>query len=137
MPSVAPRPFELRKRFTVLGAVLRAAARVGWYEPRTALPALARTLRDTESGLSDIDPVSVLSVVEALLPVLPPWGAGRCLKRSLLLLDLWSRAGLEPALHLGCRGEAHRRVHGHAWVTTARDGLSTFQPPDVAEIWSG
>jgi hypothetical protein len=69
-----------------------------------------------------------------LLPVLPPCGAGRCLKRSLLLLDLWSRAGLAPSLHLGVRGDGKTRG-GHAWVETARPDFRTFRSPDVVEAW--
>jgi len=137
MPSGAPRTTELVDRLVVLLAVLRAATRVGWHERRVALPALAEILRDVEADLTRVDPSSMLAVVEALLPLAPPRGAGRCLKRSLLLLDLWSRAGLDPALHLGLRSGAGEGSRGHAWVTTRRDELATFQPPDVTEVWTG
>lgn len=59
------------------------------------------------------DPIALGRVVGRLAPALPPWGMGRCLKRSLLLVHLWARCGLQPRLHLGFLGE--RR--GHAWVT--------------------
>lgn len=136
MPSAAPRTSELARRLAVLPAILRAAVRVGWHEPGSTLPALARRLRDTGPAEGRLDPGAVLPVIEALLPVLPPVGAGRCVKRSLLLLDLWSRAGLEPELHLGYRMKHRRPSGGHAWVTTP-GGLSTFRPPDVAEVWRG
>jgi hypothetical protein len=42
------------------------------------------------------------------------------MKRSLLLLDLWSRCGLRPRLHLGLRGGGYPGRRGHAWLT--RDG---------------
>lgn len=132
MKSAKPRAVET---LAALAAVLRAAIRVGWYESRSPLPELARRLRVSGRQPVDGNPAAALPVVEALLPVLPPLGAGRCLKRSLLLLDLWSRAGLEPELHLGYRrGSASER--GHAWITT-RGGLSTFRPADVDELWSG
>jgi hypothetical protein len=115
-------------------AVLRAAVRVALLERRASLPELVAELRRTPRGfVSSLDPRLLLGVLEALLPFLPPYGAGRCVKRSLLLLDLWSRAGLAPSFHLGVRNDGSRG--GHAWVTTREDGSSTFQPPDVAEAW--
>ena len=62
-------------------------------------------------------------VVEAFLAYLPPRRYGPCLRRSLLLLDLWSRCGLEPTLHLGFAADVRRR-EGHAWLTALRsDGV--------------
>jgi hypothetical protein len=54
--------------------------------------------------------------VDALLPVLPPRALGTCLRRSLVVAELWSRCGLEPKLHLGVapRGEVRE---AHAWLT--------------------
>jgi hypothetical protein len=71
-----------------------------------------------------IRPEWLLATVEALVFLLPPWRYGRCLKRSLLLLDLWSRCGLSPRLHLGVRRDGERGRHqGHAWVTVASPPL--------------
>jgi hypothetical protein len=114
-------------------AVLRASARVFVLERRLSLPELVARLRRTAPDfLVEIDPLVVLGVTEALLTFLPPFGAGRCVKRSLLLLDLWSRAGLAPSFHLGIRAAAR---NGHAWVTTSAGKASTFRPPDVFEAW--
>ena len=114
-------------------AVLRAAARVLALERDLPLPELVARLRRTRPDfLAGIDPRLVLGVAEALLPFLPPYGAGRCVKRSLLLLDLWSRAGLAPSFHLGIRAATRS---GHAWITTSAGGASTFRPPDVSEAW--
>jgi hypothetical protein len=67
------------------------------------------------------DPQLHLRVVSRLLPVLPPWRMGRCMKRSLLLLHLWSRCGLAPCLYLGvARGGGG--LQGHAWLTAEADG---------------
>lgn len=137
MPNGAPRMVELGRTLRVLPSVLRAAARIGWLERRAAIPELVRLLRHTGGETASLDPHAVLSAVDAMLPVLPPFRTGRCLKRSLLLLDLWSRAGLHPALHLGYRAGAPGPAHGHAWVTTRREGLETFHPPDVVEVWRG
>lgn len=124
--------------FVAMAAVARAAVRVGWLEKRSSLPALVARLRSSAAAgpleKTWIDPGLVLGVVESLLPVLPPYGAGRCVKRSLLLLDVWSRVGLEPSFHLGVRNEGESRS-GHAWVTTRNAAVGTFRPPDVEEAW--
>ena len=116
-----------------LGAIARAGLRVSYYHRRRSLPALVATLRSTPRNRRS-DPRLTLSLLERLLPVLPPYGAGRCVKRSLLLLDLWSRAGLEPTLHLGLRRAAGERG-GHAWIETGEGALATYRPPDVAEAY--
>ena len=110
--------------------VLRAAVRVLWHEPRTDLPELVARLKDAPPSRCDFDVTLAEGVVERLLPLLPPWGAGRCVKRSLLQLDLWSRAGRTPRLHLGLL-EAGLGREGHVWVTT--DGAI---PEGITETWS-
>ena len=84
------------------------------------------------------DPTGCIRLVNRLLRVLPPRGLRPCLKRSLLLLDLWSRCGLAPRLHLGVRRSADRR-EGHAWVTVAgRPDLSASeQGYTEAFLWEG
>ena len=110
--------------------VLRAAVRVLWHESRTDLPELVARLKDAPPSRCDFDVTLAEGVVERLLPLLPPWGAGRCVKRSLLQLDLWSRAGRTPRLHLGLL-EAGLGRKGHVWVTT--DGAI---PEGITETWS-
>ncbi len=70
------------------------------------------------------DPVTLARVAGRLLPILPPWRMGRCLKRSLILLHLWSRAGLEPRLHLGFRPERQLASRGHAWLSVDEPALA-------------
>lgn len=84
------------------------------------------------------DPDGCLWLVNNLLPVVPPRTLRPCFKRSLLLLDLWSRCGLEPQLHLGLRGSADRR-EGHAWVTAAdQPDLSASETGYTeAFVWEG
>lgn|GEM_PF-3492134 len=73
-----------------------------------------------------------------LLRVLPPYRYGRCLKRSLILLDLWSRCGLHPRLHLGVRRPDENPLEGHAWVTTGDARLDRRTGPEGwEEMWSG
>ena len=116
-----------------LAAIARAAVRVSFYRRRRSLPELVSSLRSTPRG-NPCDPRLALAVLERLLPVLPPYGVGRCVKRSLLLLDLWSRAGLAPSFHLGLRGAAGDRG-GHAWITTREGAFETYRPPDIVEAF--
>lgn len=92
--------------------VLRAALRVLWYEPRTDLPELVARLKDAPPSRVGFDVTLADGIVERLLPLLPPWGAGRCVKRSLLQLDLWSRASRTPRLHLGACSRPGMAVRG-------------------------
>jgi hypothetical protein len=67
-------------------------------------------------------PEWLAGTLERLLPLLPPRRYGPCLKRALVLLELWTRCGLAPTLHLGFDLRSPER-HGHAWLTaTAADG---------------
>jgi hypothetical protein len=43
------------------------------------------------------------------------------MKRSLVLLHLWSRCGLAPCLHLGV-ALGGGGLQGHAWLTAEADG---------------
>jgi hypothetical protein len=126
----------MRKRLRALlslAAIARAAIRVGFHHERRDLHELVEHLRSTPRGRR-CDPKLDLAVLERLLPFLPPYGAGRCVKRSFFLLDLWSRAGLAPSFHLGVRGsEKHRE--GHAWIRTGKAAFATCQPPDVVETF--
>lgn len=88
------------------------------------------------------DPRMLAGMVNALLPVLPPYGTGRCYRRSLILLNLWSRCGLVPVVHLGVRPARHKPVEGHVWLTapgieTARADtrITALTRIDVASTW--
>lgn len=140
MPSALRQALERPlDSLRVLGAIARAAFRVGRESQRSTLSDLVERLRRPGGVLPYADPseakaLLALTLLEPLLPLLPPYGAGRCVKRSLILLDLWSRAGLQPKLHLGLReGDGLRQ--GHAWVTTRRDRIRTYQPPDTREAF--
>ena len=103
-----------------LPAVVRAASRAAWLERRLPLDELVARLRATPPFALPLlaRPAWLLASLDRLLPLLPPWRYGRCLKRSLLLLDLWSRCGLRPRLHLGAPLAREAGGHeGHAWVT--------------------
>lgn len=61
--------------------------------------------------------------VRRLAHRLPPLGMGLCLKRSLLMLHLWSRCGIDPVLHIGIRTDGDSR-RSHAWLTCDRPELA-------------
>ena len=121
------RAAELRRPWLLLRAVA-AASGAAWRVQRRAfrLP-FDRLVEELRTGPpltgALADPQLHLRVVSRLLPVLPPWSMGRCMKRSLLLLDLWSRCGLAPCLHLGLAGGGGG-VQGHAWLTAQAGGSS-------------
>lgn len=115
-------------------AVWRSARRVARLEGRLAFDRLVDELRRAPRfalpGLAH--PRYLRGTVERLLPWLPPRRYGPCLKRSLILLDLWSRCGLEPKLHLGFKGVGRPDFEGHAWLSAVdRDGgdLATSTSP--------
>lgn len=103
-----------------LPALLRASVRVATLERRLPLDALVGRLRRTRPFLLAPlrrRPEWLLASLDRVLALLPPRGYGRCLKRSLFLLDLWSRCGLAPRLHLGVRRDDQREHEAHAWIT--------------------
>ena len=168
----SPEPPRLRTPAKVLfflaatPAVLRAAWRLHRRRRQridTLAPELRRTGRLRWAYLRR--PGYLAATAERWLPFLPTRSYGRCLRRSLLLLDLWSRCGLDPTLHLGTTagasitpggageggdleggaagaepGAAGRRFHAdrrfHAWVTTGPAGPRT-SADGHEEIWRG
>lgn len=121
----------------VVRAALRARRHVGRLPLDEAVERL-RSVPPLPSWLRRPRPLAALS--DRLLPFLPPYGYGPCYRRSLLLLDLWGRCGLEPTLHLGVQPGQGASLTApaserelHAWVTAGT--LST--PSDHEEIWSG
>jgi len=120
--------------------VLRAAWRVRRLARRCDLRELPGRLRSVRPfaapGLAR--PAWLDGTAARLLPLLPPYGWGPCLKRSLVLLDLWSRCGLEPRFHLGVRKPGQDPLEGHAWVTVGDPRLDRRTGPEGwEEMWSG
>jgi hypothetical protein len=146
--------------------VVRAALRVSRELARSEVRELPGRLRRVEpfAVAALARPAWLDGAAARLLPLLPPRRVGRCLKRSLILLDLWSRCGLEPRLHVGVRrkgggGAAGGRAEGpggdpgvvrgetevrdnplaaHAWVTVGDPRLDRRTGPEGwEELWSG
>ncbi len=113
--------------------VVRAAVRVGWHR-RRRLDELARRLRRTGAfrlGYLE-NPRYLAGTVDRILAL--GGREGRCLLRSLILLDLWARCGLEARLCLGMvRSQDERQFH--AWVTAGQERFE--EVPPHREIWVG
>ena len=115
--------------------VARAAVRVALVERRLGLGAAAETLRRPASHRrTRTDADALCRAVDDLLPYLPPRRLGPCYKRSLLLLDLWSRCGLEPRLHVGVRLDPDGGAEAHAWVSTNGSTGGAAEFVDVLEV---
>ncbi len=130
------REFATKAVFFVaaLPAVVRAARRLVRLNRRHGLQELADRLRSVEPWESSYlaNPRYLDASVSRLVKVLPPLRFGPCIKRSFLLLDLWSRCGLTPRIHIGTQ-KRDGEHHFHAWVTVSG---SRSPARDYAEIWS-
>ena len=94
-----------------------ASLRVSRYCRRLPLDRLIERLRRVPVLPDSLRrPEDFESLVNHWYRWLPPRGYRPCLKRSYLLLDLWSRCGLEPKFHLGVSMVEGTR-DGHAWLT--------------------
>jgi hypothetical protein len=100
------------------GAVFEASLRIAWWERRLPLDELVARLRMGPVFAGPFnDPDLLAETAESALRWLSHLRMGTCLKRSLLLVHLWSRCGLEPVFHLGTERAGAGELRGHAWVT--------------------
>ena len=123
----------MRELLSPVGAHLRAAAavvvaavRLRSLDRELPFDDLVADLRRRSRTPGEASPRIHARVVGPLLPFLPPWRMGRCLKRSLILLHLWSGIGLDPRLHVGVRGGDDGAREGHAWLTVDDSKLQTL-----------
>lgn len=120
--------------------VWATGARVRRLDRRLGLGAVIQELRAArERPLPPrlANPLWLAATLERMLPFVPPRHYGPCLRRALILLELWSRCGLEPTLHIGFRPQAPRR-DGHAWLTATRpdgESLQASGPLDHAPVF--
>jgi hypothetical protein len=116
--------------------VVATSRRVALLEREMGLGRLLDRLREPDRPLPArlARPEWLAGTVERLLPLLPPRHCGPCLRRSLILLELWTRCGLEPRLHLGFRLQSPDR-NGHAWLTAvgADGGVLRASGPNGTE----
>jgi len=121
------RPIQepVRRLFAAL-TVVAAACRLTVLERHSRFDLYVERLRRGRPLPRHLrDPVLLGRAVRRLAHRLPPMGMGRCLKRSLLLLHLWSRCGLDPVLHIGVHSDGDRR-RAHAWLTCDRPELAAY-----------
>ena len=110
--------------------VVYAGCRLAVLERRLPLDTMVGRLRRVRRLPAALAvPGAYAAVVDRLLRWLPPHRRmGRCVKRSLLLLELLSRCGLAPTFHYGVgRDEAGVR-RAHAWLGGVAPGLPTGAP---------
>jgi hypothetical protein len=108
-------------------AVARAAFRVARSYGRCPFDELVGRLRQGRGAAPDVARARAQArVLGRLESLLPPRRMGRCLKRSLILLHLWSRAGLAPRCHIGFRPTADMAPGGHAWLSVDEPALADF-----------
>ena len=112
--------------------VIRAALRLAVLERRLPLDALvARLRKGSRLHGSLADPSLYPPLVDRMLRWLPPHRRlGRCVKRSLLLLEVWTRCGLAPTFHYGVGQDADGRRRAHAWLGGVPDDLARATPHD-------
>lgn len=96
--------------------------------------AVARLRRGRRLPEALARPELVAQVVRRLAPLLPPFGIGVCLRRSLLLVHLWSRCGLHPRLQLGLAAAGAPRRRGHAWLEVDDPGLQPLAGADLGHL---
>ena len=107
-------------------AVAAAALRLARLERRAGVDALVRRLREGRPLPRPLaDPRLYPPVVDALIRWLPPHRRlGRCVKRSLILLHLWSRCGLAPTFHYGVALGPDGSRRAHAWLSGGPAGAA-------------
>ena len=122
-----------------LPAIVRASLRLTYLNRRHELDELAHRMASVRPWslpwLSH--PRYLEASVHRFAGQLPPRGLGPCLKRSLLLLDLWSRCGLEPRIHIGAAKMSGDQPSFHAWTTRpGNEAVPRAAGQPYAELWS-
>ncbi len=108
---------SMMARLVMPFVVMLAAIRVTWLCRRLPLDELVERIRRVPVLPRFLrGPDAFRSLVDRWYRWLPPRGFRPCLKRSYLMLDLWSRCGMNPEFHLGVR-QVDGKPDGHAWLT--------------------
>jgi hypothetical protein len=107
-------------RAELVGETLMTYAVVRWQVRRRELPAAVAALRDgprrRRRGPFDHDPRRLAAAAERVVASIP--GDSRCLMRSLVVLAILARRGIDARLILAARPTP--QFAAHAWVE--RDG---------------
>jgi hypothetical protein len=124
MPGAERRPLRAPDRLRLMAEALAAYAHARWYLLRRDLPttvtrvrARAQRLSARPAPISD-DPQRLVSAAVRVLERLP--ADSRCLMRSLVVLGLLARRGVETTLIIGV--DVDPAFAAHAWVE--REGVA-------------
>jgi hypothetical protein len=114
------RPTDARWKAALVAETLVTYGVVRWQVRRRDLPTVVATLRDGSrrgrSGRLDHDPRRLAAAAERVVARIP--GDSRCLMRSLVVLTMLARRGIDARLILAARPSPE--FAAHAWVE--RDG---------------
>lgn len=112
---------------TAVAGVVYSAVKLHRLEKTAAFDKTVEELRSGPIRRGPWRPDIESLALSRLHHILPPFGMGRCLKRSLVLLDLWSARGIEAKLCLGSRqGSEGQTREGHAWLEVVDARLAPF-----------
>jgi len=114
------RRSDVRSRVALVAEILATYAAVRWQVRRRDLPAVVAALRAGSRGgrfvVVDRDPRRLAAAAERVVARIP--GDSRCLMRSLVVLAMLARRGIDARLILAAR--PNPEFAAHAWVE--RDG---------------
>lgn len=118
MPSL-PRPAQVAFAVAATPLIFAVGWRIARSDRELGFGRLVEELRS--NGRRPLPrwltrPDWLAGTLERWIAVVPPRRFGPCLRRSLILLELWTRCGLRPTLHLGFRTGSEDRG-GHAWIS--------------------
>jgi len=121
-----------------LPVLLRAALRLSRLDRQHDLEELAERMARVRPWRLALlsNPRYLEACVRRFAGSLPPRRLGPCLKRSLLLLDLWSRCGLQPRIHLGVASSGDGSHSFHAWVSVPANEAWAPAEAKHTELWS-
>jgi len=106
-------------------AVIFAGFRVARIEKNSRFDEMIEYLR-AHPPMIRCDPRAAGLVIGRLLRWITPRRMGSCMKRSLILLHLWSGEGIEARLHLGVISGSAEQAKGHAWLSVNDSSLEKY-----------
>ena len=138
MCGVKTKTGELASKALAALAVSLVSIRVAFWARRLPIHELPARLRRVSTLPPPLrSPARFAWACRRFAGQLPPSDYGRCLRQSLLLVDLMARCGIETTLHCGVR-KTGERLEGHAWVSVPDGGGFEQEavPADFREIWA-
>lgn len=120
-----------RAKLRLVGEILATYVSARWYLRSGTLPTAVERLRAApappERTTVAVDEARLARAVARTLSTLPT--DSRCLLRSLVMLRLLARRGIEAALVIAARPDPSEPLEAHAWVEVA--GRPVLPPADA------